>query len=352
MTYADHAHAALRYGALALTLPTPTGPQVRAVQTLQDDLAAVLAETTRAMTGITPGGPHVTNVANVGHHPVRHMLKRLTVMPARAGYDTPTTSPATRLAGRPHGPAEASTAAQAWQGLVAHTTLAGDLLRTHTRRMGDEDRWAVLADVAALAQVLAATRVDILADQPNSAGVRNARAHAAALAVEAREVARLAGNPGQPVGEDLVTPRPRTGIVTVNRTSDLPGAAAHLTALMDSRECSVTDLLAITRVIAQTSRAGANALLTAAPVSPPDQRADLRVIAVVLDVPRRLPRPRRRPASAPTSSPRPTPPAASWPKHARSAPAPYRACRTCAATPGTPARRPRRSSPTRPTHRP
>lgn len=282
MSYADHAHAAIRYGALALTT-TPAGPHPALLQALQHDLAGVLAETTRTITGlVTTDGPHVTNVAHVSHHPVRNMLKRLTVMPTRSGYDDPATSPTTRLVGRPASPGDVSTPVQAWQGLVAETTLAGDLLRTHTRRMSDPDRWAVLADVAALAQVLAETRADVLTTQPDSTGVRTARTHAAALAVEAREVARLAGNPGQPVGQDLVAPRPGTGIVTVSGVGDLPAAVAHLTALIDSRACPVNDLLSISRVIALTSRACADALVTARTASPPEQRFNLGVVAVAL----------------------------------------------------------------------
>jgi len=283
-TYADHAAAALRFGALTLSLPTPTSAgDVARVRLLQDDVAAVLAETTRTVTGLTPGTNHVTDVANVGHHPVRHMLKRLTVIPTRGGYDDPTTSPAIRLAGRPDDPAAVTTPVQAWQGLLAQIALAGRLLRTHAARMFDADRWAVVADVAALAQVLATTRVDVLSGQGNDLSVRHARDHAAALGVEAREVSRLAGAAGQDVGNDLASPKPGAAMVTVSRARDLPVAVAHLTALIDTRECSVTDLLAITRVTAQTSRACAYALLSAAPLAPPEQRQGLRVIAGALD---------------------------------------------------------------------
>ncbi len=58
-----------------------------------------------------------------------------------------------------------------------------------------------------------------------------------------------------------------TGIVTVPRPSRLPDAAANLAHLLTLKQASVPDLLAVTRVLAQTSRATAQALTSAAEVS-------------------------------------------------------------------------------------
>jgi len=58
-----------------------------------------------------------------------------------------------------------------------------------------------------------------------------------------------------------------TGVVTVPRSNRLPDAVANLQRILTIEEPSAPDLLAVTRVLAQTSRATAHALAAAAPVS-------------------------------------------------------------------------------------
>ncbi|MDX5381135.1 MAG: hypothetical protein LPK92_11815, partial [Actinomycetes bacterium] len=58
-----------------------------------------------------------------------------------------------------------------------------------------------------------------------------------------------------------------TGIVTIPRASRLPDAVTNLAHLLTVEQASVPDLLAVSRVLAQTSRATATALTAAAEVS-------------------------------------------------------------------------------------
>ncbi len=184
---------------------------------------------TREITGLAPAEPLAVEVSDLARHPVRMMLNRLNALPARAGYDEAAAGPSDRLAGRPPAPERATSPVQAWQGLVAETAQARHLLTRHAPLMGDPQRWDALADVAALAETLATTRSDLLAGvDVDSKTVRRERSHAAALAVEAREVARQAGTPTTPTGTAWAAPRPGTSVVFVARVGDLPAAAGNL----------------------------------------------------------------------------------------------------------------------------
>jgi len=283
VTYADHVQAASRYAAALLTMPTPTGEQAGPVRVLQDDLAALLAEMTREITGLAPVEPLAVEVSDLARHPVRMMLNRLHALPARAGYDEPAAAPSDRLTGRPAAPERARSPVQAWQGLVAETAQARHLLTAHAPLLADPQRWDALADVAALAETLATTRIDILAAvDADTPAVRRERSHTAALAVEAREVARQAGAPTTPTGAAWGAPRHGSAVVFVARVGDLPAAAGNLGSLLQGGHGSITDLLTVTGLLAQTSRAAA-AGLHAAVRHDPTQARTLLPAALVLE---------------------------------------------------------------------
>ena len=246
-------------------------------------MTASFAEMTREITGLAPAEPLAVEVSDLARHPVRMMLNRLNALPARAGYDEAAAGPSDRLAGRPPAPERATSPVQAWQGLVAETAQARHLLTRHAPLMGDTQRWDALADVAALAETLATTRSDLLAGvDVDSKTVRRERSHAAALAVEAREVARQAGTPTTPTGTAWAAPRPGTSVVFVARVGDLPAAAGNLGRLLQGGHGSITDLLAVTGLLAQTSRATA-AGLHAAVRHDPTQARTLLPAAIVLE---------------------------------------------------------------------
>jgi len=283
-TYADHVQAAARYAAALVTMPTPTAERdATRVRALQDDLAALLAEMTGEITGLHTQIPIAVDVADVARHPVRMMLNRLHALPARAGYEPGADGPSDRLAGRPATPQEATHPVQAWQGLVAETTQARHLLPTHAPLLTGAQRWDALADVAALAETLATTRSDLLAGTDlDTDRLRRDRSHAAALAIEAREVARQAGTPTHPVGAAWASPLPGTGIVGITRVGDLPVASANLGRLLTSGRANITNLLAVTGLLAQTTRAAAAALQAATRNTP--HPSHLPAAAIGLDM--------------------------------------------------------------------
>lgn len=268
-SYADHVLAASRYAAAALTIPTPLGQHATTVRALQDDLAVLLTEMTREITGLTVQAPIAVDVADVARHPVRTMLNRLHALPARAGWVDGAPGPSDRLAGRPDSPQHATDPVRAWQGVVVEMAQARHLLTRHADQLADTARWEALAEIAALAETLATTRTDLLAgiDLATTA-VRRDRSHAAALAVEAREVAHQAGTPTHPVGTHWASPAPRSAVVTITGIQDLPAAATNLHRLLGDGSPSITDLLAVTTLLAQTTRATATALQAAARHTP------------------------------------------------------------------------------------
>jgi len=283
-SYADHVQTAARYAAALLTMPTPTAdPDVARVRALQDDLAALLAEMTGEITGLRTEAPRMVDVTDVARHPVRMMLHRLRGLPARGGYEDGAAGPLDRLAGRPATPREVTTVFGAWQGLVAEMAQARHLLPDHAPLLTGAERWDALADVAALAETLATTRSDLLAGiDLDTSWLRRDSSDAAALAVEAREVARQAGTPTLPVGDAWASTLPGTGVVAISSVGDLPAASANLGRLLTSGRANITNLLAVTALLAQTSRAAAAVLAAATRHTP--HPSHLPAAAIHLDM--------------------------------------------------------------------
>jgi hypothetical protein len=148
--------------------------------------------------------------------------------------------------------------------LVVSAATSAQAMHAQAHHMSGAQRWTALGEVAALAEVLAVTRSDLLA-QFMPAGGRDARARqaAAALAVEAREVVRLAGDPAEPNGPTWRPIYPSRRIVPVSTLAALPRAVENAGRLLARGDASITDVLSLTRVLAQADR-GAVAVLRAA----------------------------------------------------------------------------------------
>ncbi|MDQ0375947.1 hypothetical protein [Cellulomonas humilata] len=159
-------------------------------------------------------------------------------------------------------------------------------ITAHAAQLSEEERWGVVRTVASLAEVLAIARLDVLRVLAVDGDASNVSRRAmAALALAAREVSRLAGDEPAPATSAIRLPpgrghRPQT----VSDVWHLAPATTNLSLLLVRRDPAIGDLLAVTRVLAQTSRAAAAALRSAdrARLSPPTGPATLT--AVVLEL--------------------------------------------------------------------
>jgi hypothetical protein len=121
--YTAHIDQAARYAALALALPARRG-DAAAVAALRDDLAVLLAGTTRLVTALDPHLPIAVDASDVGRHPVQAMLNRLSATPSLGGAGGSAERPSSRWAGRPDSPSDVGDAVAAWKGLVVSAQLA------------------------------------------------------------------------------------------------------------------------------------------------------------------------------------------------------------------------------------
>lgn len=263
--YETHIARAARYAAVVLT-ERPQGTADRdTLQVLQEDLALTLAETTRLVTGLVPQRPRATRVSDLAFHPVRVMLNHLNGLghPEPSPGDRP--PPSLRWAGRPQSPAAVTDPRSAWQGLVVETFLARHALEQDERPLTPARRWAVMGDVAALVETLAIGQDDLFVRAPTEETYGlHVRGVLASLAVEAREVARLAATAGADPDRAMPGTTRARGVVTVPRSSRLPDAVQNLAHILAHEETSAPDLLAVARVLVQTSRAIAEVLTAAA----------------------------------------------------------------------------------------
>ena len=255
---------ATRYAALALVTPADPGSAI-SVGRLQDDLAVILAEMTEAVTGLRLGAAVQPDIADLVRHPVRLLRGGLEALPRIDSSPDPR-PPSTRWADLPTNPARAAGPVQVWTGLVVAAATSGQGLRVQAHHMSGEQLWTALGEVAALAEVLAVTRSDLLTQfgPVNGRGARGRQA-AAALAVEAREVVRLAGDPGEPDGRAWSPIYPSRRVVPVSTLAALPRAVENAGRLLARGDASITDVLALTRVLAQTDRAAVAVLRAAGP---------------------------------------------------------------------------------------
>jgi len=262
LIYAGRMELATRYAALALVSPPDHGSAIL-VGRLQDDLAVVLAEMTETVTGLRLGAAVQPDIADLVRHPVRLLRGGLVALP-RVDTSPDPRPPSSRWADLPANPARAAGPMQVWTGFVVAAATSGQGLRAQVHHMSGAQRWTALGEIAALAEVLAVTRSDLLTQlgSGNGRGGRARRA-AAALAVEAREVVRLAGDPGEPDGRAWSPVYPSRRIVPVSTLAALPRAVENAGRLLARGDASITDVLALTRVLAQTDRA-AVAVLRAA----------------------------------------------------------------------------------------
>ncbi|PVU84444.1 hypothetical protein DDP54_00955 (plasmid) [Cellulomonas sp. WB94] len=262
-----HLDLATRFAALALA--TPAQGDAASVGLLQDDLAVILGEMTQAVTGLPAHPLQIVDVSDLARRPVHVLRLGLATLPRFDPSTPPAVPPSARWDGHPTKPARATDSTAVWKGLVVAAAIATQGIRTQARHLTSAQRWAVLGNVAAVAEVLAVTRSDLLT-QTGAAGRSGGKARraAAALAVEAREVARLAGDPNLAEGRAWMPPRPGRGVVPVGALEAVPAAVVNMGRLLARGDASITDVLAVTRVLAQTSRAAAAALNAAGSSDP------------------------------------------------------------------------------------
>jgi hypothetical protein len=262
LIYAGRMELATRYAALALVTPADAKTAMR-VGRLQDDLAVLLAEMVETVTGLSMGAAVRPEIADLVRHPVRLLRSGLVALPPidRSPDQQP---PSSRWADVPTSPARAHGAVQVWTGLVVSAATSAQAMRAQGHHMSGVQRWTALGEVAALAEVLAVTRSDLLTEFL-PAGGRDARARqaAAALAVEAREVVRLAGDPAEPSGPTWSPIYPSRRIVPVSTLAALPRAVENAGRLLARGDASITDVLSLTRVLAQADRGAVAVLRTA-----------------------------------------------------------------------------------------
>ena len=262
LIYAGRMELATRYAALALVTPSDAETAMP-VGRLQDDLAVLLAEMVETVTGLSLGAAVQPEIADLVRHPVRLLRSGLVALPPIDRSPDPQ-PPSSRWADVPTSPARAHGAVQVWTGLVVSAATSAQAMRAQAHHMSGAQRWTALGEVAALTEVLAVTRSDLLTEFV-PAGGRDARARqaAAALAVEAREVVRLAGDPEEPSGPTWSPICPSRRIVPVSTLAALPRAVENAGRLLARGDASITDVLSLTRVLAQADRA-AVAVLRAA----------------------------------------------------------------------------------------
>ncbi|MCL3862952.1 hypothetical protein [Actinotalea sp. K2] len=247
---------ALRFATLAVAgTSTPDRPTVAE---LQDDLAALLGEMVEAISGVRAAPQRAHEVRELARHPVLLLRNGLAALPRLAA---PAQPPSTRWGLRPDERVRVDDAKSIWKGLVVCVAVAKEGLQQQAVHLSDGERWVALGEVASLAEVLAVSRGDVLGGLglPRDA-VDRGRQAAATLAIEAREVARLAADGETVDGDGWMPPRPGSRVMPVRAVADVPAATANLARLLARGDASTTDLLAVTRVLAQTSRASASAL--------------------------------------------------------------------------------------------
>ncbi len=262
LIYAGRMELATRYAALALVTP-PDAASVMPVGRLQDDLAVLLAEMIETVTGLSLGAAVQPEIADLVRHPVRLLRGGLAALPPINPSPDPL-PPSSRWAELPSSPAHAVGSVQVWTGLVVASATTAQGIGVQAHHMSGDQRWTALGEIAALAEVLAVTRSDLLAQvgPPHGVGARPRQA-AAALAVEAREVVRLAGEPGEPDGRVWSPIYPSRRIIPVSTLAALPRAVENAGRLLARGDASITDVLSLARVLAQADRAAVAVLRVA-----------------------------------------------------------------------------------------
>ncbi|WP_315093234.1 hypothetical protein [uncultured Cellulomonas sp.] len=236
-----------------------------------------------------------SDVADVARHPVQQLVTGLATvprLPGSGGFGPPSA----RWSDAPTDPKAATSRVDQWRGLVVSAAGMTHAITSHAAQLSEEERWGVVRTVASLAEVLAVTRLDLFRELEldGDASIAPRRA-LAALALAAREVSRLAGDEPAPATSAIrLAPGRGHRPVTVSDVRHLAPAATNLSLLLVRREPATGDLLAVTRVLAQTSCAAAAALraadrgLASSPAGPAtltavvlEQHADALARAVV-----------------------------------------------------------------------
>lgn len=270
MSYDSHVATAFRYAALALSQPPARDEDQQLLRQHFRDTAVLLYETGHAATRSQRLSEPRYGVAALGHNPVKALLSRLYSI-GHPRIRTPhLLPPSERWAGRPESPGAVTSPADAWLGVLTELLQARRELGAAGPYLDSPRAWSVLGDVAALSETLSISLVDNIRAEPHHLAPHSiVIRHSLALGVDAREAAHLARNTTHTTRPlDTIDPDRTPRVVTVPSSERLHSAAVNLTHLLHVEEPSAPDVLAVTRVLAQTSRAAATALHAATPLSP------------------------------------------------------------------------------------
>lgn len=262
LIYATHLQAAALQAARALHIEGISTPDIATIGRLQDDLAAMLGRMVESASGVRGGTQHSQGIPELARHPVWSMARALRTLPPFDSGPSPV-PPSDRWSTNPE--ADRHAAVPVWQDLVRSSAVAAEALALQSGVMTDGQRWVAVGEVAALAEALATSRSELLERRgtPGADGAPARRA-AATLGVAAREVARMADAPSPTTEAAWLPPRPTNRVTAVSSVADLTRATRNLTRLLVRGDASIGDVLAVGRVLAQTSRA-AGAVLDTVP---------------------------------------------------------------------------------------
>jgi hypothetical protein len=282
LIYSASADRAARFAALALTA-TPQPDEAGRISALQDDLATQLLAATVAVTDLEPT-VFLGRAADIARHPMQQMVNCLAALP-RVDATRPQSPPSSRWHHAPTSPQDAASATDLWKGVVVAAAVMTHTIQVHAPQLSEDERWGVIRTVAVVAEVLGATRLDLLSHVSMSdADRKDARRWAASLTVEAKEVSRLAGEEPWPATAIIRVPAARGHRpLPVSHCHQLSPATINLGLLLVQRDPSMNDLLAVTRVLAQTSRAAAAALRAGGQGRGDTRRVPATLTAVVLE---------------------------------------------------------------------
>ena len=258
-TYSDHIDRAHLAAALAVTMPPP--PDLDAVRQLHDDVITVLGEATRLICLSSLGEPRFER-DRAGIPAAQELAAQLDAYP-RLGLTGQPSSPSERWSTRPAELTAEITALDAWKILATEAFLARACLDPMERRLTTPLRGAVLSDLAALAEAVATTTVD-LAPAAGVPAPDHVLAKARTLAAAADRVQRdaavaVAGS--DRVAMPLVSAAPeRRQARLVRGHSDIAAALGNLARLTSTGPPHAPEMFATTIMLATVAESVAAAM--------------------------------------------------------------------------------------------
>ncbi len=259
-----HLLEAARYAALALNQPAADTHCLAQVLLLRDDVHIALRETAETVTGLGDERIRLPRMLRLAEHPVEAMIDAFARQPLLGPQDwMKRPAPSERWGNR--AVAAPIDVVDVWRRWAAEAVVVRHAAWRAVPRLDDDQRWALLRDVAALIEV-AATLDRRWATSWTTClhPARQLVLSAAAVEVAAREVRSL-GSPEAPAADD----RPH-GVVLISDIDCIVPATRMLTDLLadDSRAVGVSSLISAASVLGQLSLAAADVLEPQKSVAP------------------------------------------------------------------------------------